>query len=566
METINSPKDGATDNQADQDRAKRICQRYAGLLQEKNLWNRVWQDASDYVLPRRGSFYTQQIPGAQNDKIYDSTAPWALEQLASGLHSYLTSTTQRWLRFALPVEIAEDLMQDDEVNIWLQKTTDIMYGVFNSQKSNFNPQAHEMYLDLGAFGTGIMYAEENYILAPVRFCTYHLSEIVIDENAYGMVDTIGRKFRLSGRQALELWPAFPSSKFQEQVRKDPMKKFEFLHFVTPRTDFIVGSELPRNMTYASYYLWPEENLMISEGGYREFPFMAPRWSKLTGERYGRSPAMTCLPDIKMVNAMAKTVLQAAQKVVSPPLMAPDEGFMLPIKTAPDSINYYSAGLDPNNFIKPLETKGNIGIGLDLIDSRRQHIIRSFFVDWMNLQEGPQMTATEVMTRSEEKMRMMAPAVSRQQSEFLDPLVDRTFAILMRKGYFGQVPQQIYDAAKTRGMRSLDLKVEYVSPVARAQRMTQVMGFQRMMESLSAIATVKPEVMDKIDGDGVVDFMADVHDVSYKTLLSDKEVAQVRQNRQDATAQANEAAVMNQHADSFNKAAQGASKMAETSAQ
>lgn len=163
-----------------------------------------------------------------------------------------------------------------------------------------------------------------------------------------------------------------------------------------------------------------------------------------------------------------------------------------------------------------------------------------------------MTATEVMQRTEEKMRLMAPAISRQQSEFLDPLIDRVFGILLRKGYFGEIPQQL---------AGVELKVDYVSPVAKAQRMTQVMAFQRMMETLAQVAAVKPEILDKIDGDGVVDFMADVYDVSYKTLLTDKQVADLRQQRADAQAKQVQAEQLNMAADSFNKAGKGAASLA-----
>lgn len=533
--------------------AGELCQRVEELKQEKQNWNRLWQDAADLVLPRRGAFYHERTPGQElQNKIYDSTAPWALEQLASGLHSYLTSPTQRWFRLALPVEMEESLREDDEVQRWLQNSTDIMFGIFNSQKTNFNPQAHELYLDLGAFGTGIMYVEEDYVPAPLRFCTYHLADCVIDEDAYGRVDTIGRTFKLEARQALQLWPNFPSAKFQEEARKNPLKKHDFVHFVAPRKDFDPRSASPRARRFASWYLYPQEKLVLAESGYNDFPFMVPRWSKLTGERYGRSPAMTAMPDIRMVNAMAKTIIVAAQKIVDPPLMMPDEGFLLPIKTSPGGINYYNSTLNPEQLIRPLETRGRVDIGFDLIDSRRQHIIRSFFVDWMNLQEGPQMTATEVMQRTEEKMRLMAPAISRQQSEFLDPLIDRVFGILLRKGYFGEVPQQL---------SGVELKVEYVSPVAKAQRMTQVMAFQRMMETLAQVAAVKPEIVDKIDGDGVVDFMADVYDVSYRTLLTDKQVADLRQQRAEAQAKQAQAEQLNMAADSFNKAGRGAASLA-----
>jgi hypothetical protein len=93
------------------------------------------------------------------------------------------------------------------------------------------------------------------------------------------------------------------------------------------------------------------------------------------------------------------------------------------------------------------------------------------------------------------------------------------------------------------IQGLSLRVEYVSPVAKAQRMTQVVGFQRLLESLGQIAQAKPEVFDRIDADGTVDFFADAYDVSYQTLTPEAEVTQIRDARakQAAEAHANEQA-------------------------
>lgn len=61
-------------------------------------------------------------------------------------------------------------------------------------------------------------------------------------------------------------------------------------------------------------------MMISESGFQEFPYIVPRFLKATGETMGRSPAMTALPDVKMLNLMSKTIIQAAQKQIDPPFL------------------------------------------------------------------------------------------------------------------------------------------------------------------------------------------------------------------------------------------------------
>ena len=517
--------------------AQVLERRYEELNTVKGTWNAAWQNVVDYVLPKRQSFTGDRSDGQSvTDKIFDSTAPWALDQLAAGLHSYLTSPTQRWFRLRLTEYAEEEMIEDEDIERWLEIVTNTMYSIFNSQKTNFAPQAHELYQDLGGFGTGVFYVEEDYAHAPVRFNTYHLAECVFEENAYGVVDSVYRKFKLTARQAYTRFGLSLPAKYVEMAEKKPTDKIEFLHVVKPREDWDPRVKGPKGMRFASWWVLCEAKVIVKESGFYEFPFMVPRWSKLTGETYGRGPAMLAMPDIKMVNAMAKTILVAAQKIVDPPLMLPDEGFLLPIKTSPGGLNFYNSTLGPDQRIFPLETKGRVDIGQQLIDSRRQHITRSFYLDWMQLNEGPQMTATEVVQRTEERMRLMAPAISRLQSEFLDPLIERVYSICLRKGLFPKPPESI---------QGQDLRVEYVSPVAKAQRMTQVIGFQRLLESLGQIAQAKPEVFDRIDADGTVDFFADAYDVSFQTLTPMKQVEEIRANREEMQNKASESAGMQQ---------------------
>ena len=65
------------------------------------------------------------------------------------------------------------------------------------------------------------------------------------------------------------------------------------------------------------------------------------------------------------------------------------------------------------------------------EQRRTAIRNVFYVDQLMLQQGPQMTATEVIQRNEEKMRLLGPVLGRLQSELLKPLIDRVFNILLR---------------------------------------------------------------------------------------------------------------------------------------
>jgi len=170
--------------------------------------------------------------------------------------------------------------------------------------------------------------------------------------------------------------------------------------------------------------------IISIGGFREFPYVVPRYLKASNEIFGRSPGMMALPDVKVLNKMVEVGLKAAQKQVDPPLLVPDDAMMLPIRTAPGSLNYYRSG--SRDRIEALNIGANNPLGLNLEEQRRKSIARAFHIDQLQIQESRTMTATEVAQRAEEKLRILGPTLGRLQSELLEPTIIRVFSIMLRK--------------------------------------------------------------------------------------------------------------------------------------
>ena len=495
-----------------------ITDRLGKLTTIRSPWETLWQDCTDYVNPRRGDFNAVRAQGDRTryDRVYDSTAPLANEQLAAGLHGYLTAPSEQW--FSLQVEKRIDDV-DDPTNLWLQNVSEIMFReVFHSPSSNFGSMVHELYIDLGAYGTAVMYVEDRPG-KQINFRTYHLAECYISESPEGVIDTVYRKYKHTARQLVQLYRDKLPEKFIENAYKDPHKEFTCIHAVEPRDSFNPDSALAKDMPWMSAYVLEEEKILLDVGGFKEFPYMVPRWTKTAGEVYGRSPSMTALPDIKMVNEMSKTVIKAAQKATDPPLMVPDDGFMLPLRTIPGGLNYYRSGTTDQ--VRPLVEGLRPDIGLDFIESRRQHILKTYHVDWMQMREGPSMTATEVLQRQEERMRLMGPMVGRLQTEFLGPLIDRVFNIMNRRRMLPPAPPMA---------QGRNLRIDYVSPVARAQKTQQLFSFTRLLETLVPLANVKPEIFDNLNADGTVRWAHRLLDAPQETLLSTEEVTKIREGR------------------------------------
>ena len=499
------------------DLTKNLLARFGKLKSQRANWENHWQEVADYMQPRKADVTKRRSRGdKRNELIFDSSPIQAVELLAASLHGMMTNPSTPWFSLRFKDSALE---MEDEAKLWLEDATEVMYSAFN--RSNFQQEIFELYHDLITFGTAAMHIQEDNEDV-LKFSTRHINEIYIAEDDKGRIDTVYRKFTLSIRAAMQQFGKNVSREVQAQSVKDPYNEIEILHVVYPRSDYNPKLKDTENMPFESVYIEMDSGNELSVSGFQEFPFVVPRYLKASHEIYGRSPAMTALPDVKMLNEMSKTTIKAAQKQVDPPLLVPDDGFLLPVRTVPGGLNFYRSGT--RDRIEPLNIGANNPLGLNMEEQRRTAIRNVFYVDQLMLQTGPQMTATEVIQRNEEKMRLLGPVLGRLQSELLKPLIDRCFNILLRRNQFAPAPDFL---------SGQDIEIEYVSPLAKAQKSTELSSITRGIEILGSLANVAP-VFDYINFDALVKHVADLVGIPQKVL---KLQSQVNAEREEAAAAA-----------------------------
>ena len=510
---------------------------------ERGTWESHWQELADYCLPTKATVTHAKTPGTKlGTTLYDSTAQQSVLVYAAGLHSYLTNPSARWFELALNNRA---LMMAAEVRSWLKEVEEEIFFILNN--SNFNHQIHEGYIDFAVFGHANIYEEQDEEDI-VRFYTRPVSEICLAENIKGRVDTIFRFFSLSARQARQMWDD-PGQKARELINANkPDDEVSYLQAIMPREERLAGKLDSVNKPYASYYIEPKTKKLLSEGGYDEFPFFCPRCYKTSNSPYAYSPSAVALPDIKTLNSMSKTILKAGQKMLNPPIVLPDDGFLMPFKLTEGGVNVRlpGAGVSEGK-VETIDVKPNIPVGLDLENQRRESIRRAYFVDlFLMLADQPRMTATEVRERVNEKMLILGPTLGRLMSELLNPIIIRTFNILLREGRLPPMPEIL------AGQR---YKIEYISPLAKAQRMTEAQSIDTFLAEVRAIAEMSPDVIDNVNLDRAAQKLNDIYNVPGDILRSDSEIRQIRQQRAQAQQQQREFAEIVEGTGAAQKAAQ-----------
>jgi len=462
--------------------ATEVVTQYDQLKSDRGVWESHWQEISDQIYPRRSDFQTKRADGEKRmTRVFDSSPILSNELLASGLLSLLVSPASKW--FGMPLNLPEDQQR------WIAGVVDIMFDEINVSDAGFYTAMHEAFLEYGSFGTtGIFITDRDG--DGIRFQSRPLSELVVAENDKGLIDTVLRKFQWTVKQVIDRWPDSASSDVKKRFADGKLTdKIFIIHKIAPRSDRKQGKKTRNNLPIQSVYVEAATKKILEDGGFEEWPIPVGRFYKSPMEVYGRSPGMTALPDVKMLNEIMKTTIKAAQKSVDPPIAVANDGFLNPIRTVPGGVNVFDGQIEPGKLFAQLPS-ANPGIGLDFVTMLQDKIRSIFFVDQLQFAGGPQMTATEVIQRQEEKLRLMGPILGRAQTELLGPILDRVFGILMRQGKFEQPPEDL--AA---------FEFTYTSPLSQAQRQQEATGFLRAVEVMTPLLQLQPNLLiDNINGD------------------------------------------------------------------
>jgi hypothetical protein len=455
-----------------------IIHRYKKVLEKRQVWESHWRECYDYALPRRdGAIVAGRAGEKKTDKLFDGTAPDAVEQLAASLLSELTPPWARWFGLIAGSELTDQ--ESDSLGPELERISATLQSNFD--RSNFAVEMHQCYLDLVTAGTASLLLEEAPITesSAFRFTAIPLSQLVLEESVDGRLDTT---FRRSEMTRMHLLTRFPGAQIPEESANKDEGKNEKLFAV-------IEAVIPDGTGYAYRAVIDHEGgngesrSFLSEGHFEHSPFINFRWLKAPGEIYGRSPVMKALPDIKTANKVVELILKNASIAVTGIWQADDDGVLNPanIKLVPGTIIPKAVG---SQGLKPLETPGRFDISELVLEKLRASIRRAMLADKLGQVDAPAMTATEVLERSAEMARLLGATYGRLQSELLSPLVARSMAILIRRAEIEDI--QIDGA-------TVDL--EYRSPLARQQTRKEANGVLKWFESLASLG---PEAMATID--------------------------------------------------------------------
>ena len=439
-----------------------IVRRFESLWSERKNVETQWQAIEQFVAPFKGKFFSPNsgesgLDWQSSRRIYDATAVQAHIQLAASIHGSATNPAIRWFDF----QWRDIKLRDNhEAQMWIEAAGKRVYDEL--QDSNFNLEANNVYRNLASFATAAITEEPNADVggkwAGVTFTSVPIKQVYFEPDDKGQCVNF---YRFLQWPSSKLVAKFSYEKCPENVQKAYDKRsnetFDVIFCVYRRHDKekAKGNMLkPEDRPYGWSYVMRSDGSAIESGGYYEMPAYVVRWELTDESMWGNGPAHYALADILTLNQLVELDLRSREKVIDPAILYGERAL--------------------------LNT-----LDLDAVEStivRLQQAVRKYFyIDQLELKESPAMTATEVQVRYEMMQRLLASTMSRLKEDFLDPLIQRTFNLLLRAGELGDIPEG-----------ANDYDISYVGPLSRSMKFDQSASIERWITQLQLIAQLGGE--------------------------------------------------------------------------
>lgn len=504
---------------------RRLELMHSQLQTERSHHEGDWKELGKFILPHRIRFDLSETnrQSKRTNDIVDSTASFACRTTSAGMQSGVTSPARPWFRLTTPDAELADLAP---VREWLHTVTQRMAAVF--LKSNLYNRTPTLYGDIAVFGTAAMMLVEDDEDV-VRFIDFPIGSYWLGLDKRLKVRVFVREVRMTVRQVVETWglgnvsPAVRAM-HEAGTLEQPV---DVVHAIFPNPDHDPSSILPRHFKYRAVY-WEKANRekeFLEDSGFEEWPLLTPRWETVGTDVYGTwSPGMVARGDIKQLQHGEKRALQLLDKHVNPPMVGPTTLKGRKASILPGDITYVDVTQQGQGFTPAHQ----VSLRLEDLEFKqeqvRQRIRRAFYEDLFLMlanTDRREITAREIEERHEEKLLALGPVLEQLNQDLLDPLIDRTFAIMLRRGLLPPPPPE---------MEGVELKVEYISIMAQAQKMVGLGSLERFSAYLTNLAQVDPSVLDKGDLDEMVEEYAEITGVSPKIVRADEDVQAIREER------------------------------------
>lgn len=477
-------------------RAREIVRIGNKLHDDKRSLNNLWQQHALNFYPERADFTSPRTLGDEDsDHLFSSYPVLARRELGNLIAANTRPRDTKWVSIHVDDEEADET---EENRRFLEYLTDVQYKAMYDRPANFVRSTKETDHDLVTFGQGVLQISLNTEGSGLLYRNWHLRDCAWSDNAECHIDNMHRNLKPTARQLVQLFGKKCSKEVLKAYEKDPEKTFSCRHVVMPSRLYKFKHSLSkREMPFTSFYVEIESETVLEEVGQNRFGYVIPRWHTVSGSQYAVSMATSVLlPDGRTLQVMMRTLREAGENYVNPPLIAVAEAIRGDIALYPGGVTTADRDYDERlgDVLRPIsKDKSGFPIGLDLAASLKEDIRAGFLLDKIQLPEvSKTMTATEVRRRLEEHVRASAPIFEPITEDYSEPVCSATFEILLENGVF---PTEFMP----QGLRGKDVKFKFRTPMQAMTEQTEAQAYIDIRDQvLVPMLQIDPAQMEGID--------------------------------------------------------------------
>lgn len=518
--------------------AQELIERGNRAFTRQGNWHTLCQAIAELFYPERADFTTKTVPGDERYwDIFDEEPMILRRDLSNQIGAQMRPRGRDWF---MAKAYPRHLNKIEDVRIWCEEATETIRDVIYASGTNFTKAFSQSDNDYVAFGTSILTHTYNRDRTGLVFECLHPRDCAWEENADGHIDVMHERMRKTMAQIDQMGFVIPKE-WTDRYQKDPQCEVMIQRCVYPIEYFDEGGgkRPPRMARYAVKYLAPDclAELKTKSGAqpyFRTWPYLVRRWSTVSGEPFGRSPCTSvALATARTLNQAQLSVIEALEKLVNPPLLAPDDGIVGEVQIRANGITFYDPTLDYGSR-RPVEALevGRPDFGMDFALERRQFLARAFLQNLIRFpQVTKEMTAFEASKLWDQYIREAAPIYEPMEQENAQ-LMEGVFERVMdadgpgKWGGFAEPPDVLMEAASEGGV---EIKFEFETPLSEAHKRLKL---EKAMEANGYITqrlATNPDIVDLVDQDEM-DSEALKAILPAKAIRKREDVASIREEK------------------------------------
>ncbi len=487
----------------------------------------------------------------KDERKYEGEDAKAIETLDSGFNAALMSQNTKW--FACQIaprmyKMGQNPIEDLEYTSYVEKAMMEEFATSNMYASSKLASKDSI---IGGYSCQLVQEDE------VRHRTFYETLVPwrcwFNHDRYYNWDTFFYTYTLNGYEMLERFPDMPEDLRKRCIEGRSNAKYRMLFAIVDRKkmfgsdghpiSFIIG----KNMKYAALQICVDEDKILEESGYIDFPVVIHIWEQVSDSHYGIGIPMKYISEFRRLHSIGYEAGVAFAKINHKAWNVP-QSIKESFSDEPYARNYFSS---QNEIPQPMDKDPDITAIQQYYQNQVDVIRRICYNDYMNFltTHDSVYTATQVNQIKSESLAQIAPLSDNVLNQKLLPILKLTYVNMLNNGRIERPNHGVMADFDDNGEPRNAIRFYFVSAMSDQLMMyTQSNAAQAIVEMSTAWANVTQDptlVTKNFKVNNILKVYAKASGADADFIMTDEETKKMEEEQAKMAQQQQQMALMQQ---------------------